>query len=173
MAGHFWLQGTPPGTKSDRRCFPGSDMHIDSLDVSMQPFLPPSHRLISQVGISVLAPHCSTLYGTIATSAHKYIFSGGDQSSGQGAVCPNASPETVDHGVPIRSCHTPLRPLLTLDRFLATASFIPREATAPRSVAHHTPKDPPRQMALPEKASTRGHVSPAIRPFSLVVAVNP
>ena len=45
------------------------------------------------------------------------IFFGGAQGSEQGPVYPNPSPETADHGLPIRSCQTPLRPFLTLDRF--------------------------------------------------------
>src|ERR1039457_2814203 len=45
------------------------------------------------------------------------ILFGRAQGAAQGPVCPNASPATVDHGLSIRSCQTPLRPLLTLDRF--------------------------------------------------------
>ena len=45
------------------------------------------------------------------------IFFGRAQGAAQGPVCPNANLATVDHGLSIRSCQTPLRPLLTLDRF--------------------------------------------------------
>ena len=45
------------------------------------------------------------------------VFFGRAQGAAQGPVCPNASPASVDHSLSIRSCQTPLRPLLTLDRF--------------------------------------------------------
>src|SRR6516225_8941855 len=38
------------------------------------------------------------------------VFSARAQGAAQAPVCPNASPATVDHGLSIRSCQTPLVP---------------------------------------------------------------
>src|ERR1019366_1463167 len=66
--------------------------------------------------ISVLAPNSPTLYTLSGIPAHHYFLWPGP-GRGTGPVCPNASPATVDHGLPIRLCQTPLPLLLTLDRF--------------------------------------------------------
>jgi len=45
------------------------------------------------------------------------LFLGWAQGSGHGPVRPNSGPPTADHGLPIRSCQTTLRPLSTVERF--------------------------------------------------------
>ena len=76
------------------------------------------------------------------------VFFGKVQGVARVSVCPVASPATADHGLPVRFCQTPLRPLLTLDRFPQPRPQLSRRKRQHRDPPHHTPKEPPRQMAL-------------------------
>src|ERR1019366_5333384 len=102
------------------------------------------------------------------------IFSlAGPRARHQGPVCPNASPQTADHGLPIRFCQTPLPSLLVWIDFPApTASAIPPEATAQRSAGAYCQTTVSSDGSPPTAANNSGHVSPAVHPSSPAAAAS-
>ena len=91
----------------------------------------------------------------------------------KGPVCPNPSSATADHGLPIRFCQTPLRPIwLWIDFPAPAAPAIPPEATVWRSARAYCQTTVSSDGSPPTTANNSGHVSPAVRPSSPAVAAS-
>src|SRR5664280_1370881 len=118
---------------------------------------------------SPTAPHYTPLQGIQRT-----IFPLGlAPRLGTGSAWPNPSSKTADHGLPIRFCQAPLPSLLVWIDFPApTASAIPPGATAQRSAGAYCQTTALSDGSLPARASSSGHVSPAVPPSSPAAAAS-
>src|ERR1019366_3529062 len=124
-------------------------------------------------GISVLAPNSPALYPPLGTPAHKYFLWPGPGLGTGSRLCQcesrNCSPRPSH---PVLS-DTPPSPLGSgsISRPPA-ASAIPPEATARRSAGAYCQTTVSSDGSPPTTANNSGHVSPAVRPSSPVVAVS-
>jgi len=103
-----------------------------------------------QARISILAPNSLTQYTHRGIPTHFFSLAG-SRDSGQGPVCPNASPEAADRGLPMRFCQTPHRPWwLWIDFSAVTVSLSCRKGQ-PSYPPYPSPEQPSCQMTLRQK----------------------